>query len=500
MRYLYLVIAIFAYGCAPNYSNKNPDAVAAGVEVNNPEFGDHVVYSAPRILKEDSVGRRITDQLRYRLKGWVDREEGELNTQLHISIMYEATNWRAYNGASVSDDQPLKLKKLNTNVKCIKHQNYEICAREEVVGIPIPADYLTANSSKGIAVHVNSDKGFTHVINVPANYIQGYLMALNERGIRRDQMMHASVKVNEAEQPSVPVRDVAPGGKTKKQEQHSKMAVANPVTFEDGVAAMERKDYASAYKIWLVLAQRLDPRAQAYLSGLYAQGLGVEKNDRLAQRWLAGAAFGGYAPAQHLLGNAYQHGRFGETNLSQASYWWRMAALQEHPDAQYRLGMAYMNGEGVERDLDKAADWFKRAAQHGSEEAAVELQGILTAKRMQAAKAKQAQQIEKIEQAKNTSVTTWIGRQPPDAYTIQLYATTKQSAAQQFIAQSELKDELEAFSFDRGGKRYYAIINGSFDSIAAARQAINRLPAKTKKNGTWIRNFGSIHKIMLNAP
>lgn len=466
--YLFLLISVFTYGCATkvNYSDKKPDSVAAAVEVDTPEYGNHMVIKGPPILKEDSLGRRITDQLRYRLNGWVERESGTLSTQLHISIMYESANWRGYSSAVFGKDQELVLDKLNTEVKCITHQSHEICARNEIMGISIPERDLEVNADKGFTVRVSSEKGFSHLINVPANYIQGYLMALNERGIAY----------------SHPI-EVEDAGKQKQEPK-----IEPSPTFEDGLAALQRGDHTGAYKIWLALAQKQDPRAQVHLSGLYAQGLGVERNDRLAQHWLAGAAFGGDASAQYLFGNAYRTGRFEPANPSQAVYWWQLAAQQGYADAQYRLGMAYLKGDGVERDPDEAKSWLEKAAAGGSKAAHKELDAM------------QAMQAETELPATKPAPKTgnnWIAEQPSTAYTIQLFATSTRPSAEQFIAQSKMQEELKIFSFERDRKTLYAVIKGSYSSIDAAREAVRGLPDNIQRSGIWIRNFASIQKVML---
>jgi TPR repeat protein len=49
--------------------------------------------------------------------------------------------------------------------------------------------------------------------------------------------------------------------------------------FDNGVAAYERGDYATAFREWLPLAEQGDAQAQYNLGGMYQFGEGVPVND-----------------------------------------------------------------------------------------------------------------------------------------------------------------------------------------------------------------------------
>jgi TPR repeat protein len=55
--------------------------------------------------------------------------------------------------------------------------------------------------------------------------------------------------------------------------------------FEDGAAAYNRGDYATAFKEYRQLAEQGDARAQLNLGLMYQTGKGVPKNDREALKW-----------------------------------------------------------------------------------------------------------------------------------------------------------------------------------------------------------------------
>jgi Domain of unknown function (DUF4893)/Sel1 repeat len=76
-------------------------------------------------------------------------------------------------------------------------------------------------------------------------------------------------------------------------------AVAGP--WEDGVAAYQRGEYATALKLWQPLAESGDPRAENNLGVLYEKGLGVSADPDRAAHWYRKAAAHGHVSAQENL-------------------------------------------------------------------------------------------------------------------------------------------------------------------------------------------------------
>ena len=60
--------------------------------------------------------------------------------------------------------------------------------------------------------------------------------------------------------------------------------------FEDGIAAYDRGDYATALRLWQPLAEEGDPYAQNNLGFMYAEGDGVPLDHIKAARWYRLAA------------------------------------------------------------------------------------------------------------------------------------------------------------------------------------------------------------------
>lgn len=165
-------------------------------------------------------------------------------------------------------------------------------------------------------------------------------------------------------------------------------------------------DYAKALDLWAPLAHAGVPRAQNNIGACFAEGLGVERDDALALKWLtlsaeAGdpvgrrnlaalyfkgqdslgqgveadfpraaelyrqAAEAGDAPAQDMLSWMLLEGETIAPDPGEARRWALAAADQGVAASMTRLGMIYHNALGVERDPVAAATWWRQAAVAG---------------------------------------------------------------------------------------------------------------------------------------
>jgi len=130
-------------------------------------------------------------------------------------------------------------------------------------------------------------------------------------------------------------------------------AVAGPL--EDGVAAVKRRDYATAVRSFRPLADQGDDVAQFDLGVLYNKGWGVPRDYVQAAKWYRLSAGQGNADAQFNLGILYDDGH----RYAEAVKWYRKAADQGLGDAQFNLGLLYAKGQGVPRDDVQAYMWFE---------------------------------------------------------------------------------------------------------------------------------------------
>jgi len=148
---------------------------------------------------------------------------------------------------------------------------------------------------------------------------------------------------------------------------------------QDGIAAINRKDYPLAIKLLEPLARAGNPLAQLRLGLLHYHGHGVRESDSQALQWFERSARQGNAQAQFQLGNMYAYGLVdpkGELDTGRlAAQWYFEAARQGHADAQYSLGILFLTGTGVVQDQKEARKWIERAAAQGHADAAAYLQG-----------------------------------------------------------------------------------------------------------------------------
>ena len=112
---------------------------------------------------------------------------------------------------------------------------------------------------------------------------------------------------------------------------------------QDGLYAVQRGDFKTAYKLWLPLAEQGNARAQANLGKMYAGGAGVPQDYKEAEKWI------------------------------------RLAAEQGYQLAQYNLGLMYEKGKGVSQDYALAHMWFNLSGSNGNKDA-IEVRNLLNKK------------------------------------------------------------------------------------------------------------------------
>jgi len=118
-------------------------------------------------------------------------------------------------------------------------------------------------------------------------------------------------------------------------------------SFRQGVSAFNHQDYQRASQIFIPLAERGEPSAQAYLGFMFETGRGVPQN------------------------------------YTEAAMWYRRAAEQGDSLAQYSLGLLYDKGQGVPRDVVEASKWLNlstAAAPRQAREARARIRDAVTTK------------------------------------------------------------------------------------------------------------------------
>lgn len=141
--------------------------------------------------------------------------------------------------------------------------------------------------------------------------------------------------------------------------------------FDDGVAAFERGDYATALHEFRTLAGRGNAAAQFNVGIIFDYGHGVGSDYAQAMKWYRKAAEQGFAAAQFNLGIMYDYGQgVPQEDYAEAVKWYRKAAEQGHARAQNSLGFMHDKGRGVARNYNIAHMWYSIAAAQGDKQAA----------------------------------------------------------------------------------------------------------------------------------
>jgi uncharacterized protein len=135
--------------------------------------------------------------------------------------------------------------------------------------------------------------------------------------------------------------------------------------FEDGQAAYDRGDYATALKLWRPLAEHGAVEAQYNLGVMYDNGQGVLKDYVSAMKWYRRAAALGDLQAQMILGWIFEIGHGVTADYGEALKWYRLAADHGDAQAQNNVGLMYAKGKGVQEDDNQAVRWFRLASEQG---------------------------------------------------------------------------------------------------------------------------------------
>jgi uncharacterized protein len=136
--------------------------------------------------------------------------------------------------------------------------------------------------------------------------------------------------------------------------------------YGDGLAAADRGDYATAARLYRLAAEQGLAEAQNNLGVLYGDGKGVAQDYTEAVKWYRLAAEQGSAEAQNNLGALYGDGKGVAQDYTEAVKWYRLAAEQGVAEAQNNLGALYGDGKGVPQDYVQADMWFNLAASKSS--------------------------------------------------------------------------------------------------------------------------------------
>ncbi len=134
--------------------------------------------------------------------------------------------------------------------------------------------------------------------------------------------------------------------------------------------AFQRGFYMTAFAIATRrINEKQDVKAMTLLGELYANGLGVNRDDEKAAEWYRLAADRGDREAMFALAMLHLAGRTGAVNREQGAKLLGAAAELGNTMAAYNLALLYLEGQSFPQDFTRAAELFRTAAQAGNPEA-----------------------------------------------------------------------------------------------------------------------------------
>lgn len=147
-------------------------------------------------------------------------------------------------------------------------------------------------------------------------------------------------------------------------------ATAASADFEAGNRAYAKRDYDSAFKEWLPLAEAGDPVAQNNIGFMYRKGRGIPLDEAEAVKWYRRAAEQGFPEAMTNLGFMYDEGRGVEQDFVESYKWFLLAAERGREGAEGHLDLlenAYMTPEQIAEAERRAAAWEPKREQDASD-------------------------------------------------------------------------------------------------------------------------------------
>lgn len=135
------------------------------------------------------------------------------------------------------------------------------------------------------------------------------------------------------------------------------------------IAAYVHGEFATAFRLFEIEAERGGIEAQFRLGRMYERGEGVARDYRLAAERYRLAADQGHPEARTDLAALLFHGHGLPRDVGEAVRLTRLAADQGVPRAQYKMRLIYQYGQRVDEDYGEAYVWFSLAAAAGHTDA-----------------------------------------------------------------------------------------------------------------------------------
>ena len=162
---------------------------------------------------------------------------------------------------------------------------------------------------------------------------------------------------------------------------------------------------------------------------------------------------------------------------------WTQLAKSGNTVAKYNLAKHYSAGSGVNKSNQAADQWLKGATRSGLIEAYLNLnkQAIAPANG--------------VTLSFSVDPVLWLSKQAPNEYTIQLSSSRNEKSIKKSYYDNNIKDKGGYYHYVRDDVDRYALIYGSYKTVAEANIAIKKLPSDLKKTTPWVRKIKSLQNI-----
>ncbi len=132
---------------------------------------------------------------------------------------------------------------------------------------------------------------------------------------------------------------------------------------DEAFGAFQRGLYLTAFNLAKPQAEKGDPASQTLLAEIYARGLGVPANQKLAAQWYEKAANNGVVEAQFRYAALLLQGTYVAKDPVKAEKLMKKAAEGGNAMAQFNYGQMLMVKTPGKPGLDLAVPWFEKAAE-----------------------------------------------------------------------------------------------------------------------------------------
>lgn len=162
---------------------------------------------------------------------------------------------------------------------------------------------------------------------------------------------------------------------------------------------------------------------------------------------------------------------------------WLKLANKGNTIAKYNLATHYAKGSGIAKNKKLSEKWLKQATRSGLAQAYTSLnkKALASANGLQL--------------TFKSGPLYWLEEQKPNLYTLQLASSRREKSIVKLYDQNFLKGKGGYYHYKRDGVDRYALIYGTYRTVAEAKKAINDLPKGLKNKTPWVRKIKSLQKI-----